>query len=265
MKRRIGLAALTVLELSPAEQIAVAAEGGYNFVGLRLIRATEEEQPHPWHEAGFVGEIARRLSDCGLEALDVEIFRLEPSVDIRTFEPLMAAAARLGAKQMLVVCADPDEPRLVESFGRLCDLGAAYGLSGNIEPLPWLDVPNVAKAKRVLDAADRDNSGLLIDALHFDRGQNRLDELEDLPRSRLNYMQLCDAPAQRPAGMDETRRQARSARLFPGEGGLDLHGLLRALPADLPIGLEIPHATPMSAAERSKRALRFTRALLDRV
>jgi len=263
MKRPTGLAALTVLELSPAEQISVAAEAGYDFLGLRLIRATAEEQLYPWHEERFVGEIARRLADCGLEALDVEIFRLEPSVDIRKFEPLMSAAARLGAKHMLVVCADSDEARLAESFGKLCDLAAPYGLTGNIEPMPWLDVPNVAKAKRVLDAAGRANSGVLIDAFHFDRGLNTLDQLKDLPRNRLHYMQLCDAPAERPSGMEETRLQARTARLFPGEGGLDLRGLLRALPADLPIGLEIPHAKPMSAAERASRALQLTRALLD--
>lgn len=264
MKRRIGLAALTVLELPPAQQISVAAETGYDFVGLRLIRATEEEQAYPWHQERFVGEIARRLSDCGLEALDVEIFRLEPSVDIRKFEPFMSAAAHLGAKQILVACADPDEARLADSFAKLCDLAIAYGLTANIEPMPWLEVPDVAKAKHVLDAAGRANSGVLIDALHFDRGLNTLDDLKDLPRGRLHYMQLCDAPAQRPSGMDETRRQARSARLFPGEGGLDLRGLLRALPADLPIGLEIPHATPMSSAERAKRALQRTRALLDK-
>jgi len=261
--RPIGLAALTVLELSPAEQICVAAGAGYDFVGLRLIRATAEEPLCPWHEERFVAEIARRLSDCGMKALDVEIFRLEPSVDIREFEPFMAAAAHLGAKQMLVVCADSDEVRLTESFGKLCDLAAPYGLTGNIEPMPWLAVHNVAKAKRVLDAAGRANSGVLIDALHFDRGLNTLNQLRDLPRSRLHYMQLCDAPAQRPSGMDEARRQARAARLFPGEGGLDLRGLLLALPADLPIGLEIPHAMPMSAAERAKRAFQLTRALLE--
>ena len=34
--------------------------------------------------------------------------------------------------------------------------------------------------------------------------------------------------------------EARFERLFPGEGALDLRGLLRALPRDLPLSLEIP-------------------------
>jgi len=37
----------------------------------------------------------------------------------------------------------------------------------------------------------------------------------------------------------------------------------RPIGADLPISLEIPHAMPMSAPERAKRAVQMTRALLD--
>lgn len=259
MQRRIGLAALTVLELPPAEQIAVAAEAGYDFVGLRLIPATPEETVHPWHEPGFAGGIGRCLADCGITVLDVEIFRLDPAVDIAAFEPFTAAAARLGAKQMLVACADPEESRLVENFSRLCDLAAGYGLSANIEPMPWQAVNTVAQAKRVLDASAKSNAGLLVDAIHFFRCRNAL---ADLSRTRLNYMQLCDAPAAIPADMNEILRQARTDRLMPGEGGLDLRGLLRALPPDLPIGLETPYARPMPALERARLALAATHKLL---
>jgi sugar phosphate isomerase/epimerase len=262
VKRRIGLAALTVLELPPAEQIAVAADAGYDFVGLRLIPATAQETVHPWRESAFVGEIGRRLADRGITALDVEVFRLDPAVDIDAFEPYVAAAAKLGAKQMLVAGADADERRLADNFGRLCDLAGGYGLSANIEPMPWLHVDTVAQAKRVVDASAKSNAGLLVDAIHFYRVKNSLGELS---RAKLHYMQLCDAPAAIPADMNEILRQARFDRLMPGEGGLDLRGLLRALPADLPIGLEIPYARPMPALERASRALAATRKLLAQV
>lgn len=259
MHRRIGLAALTVLELPPAEQIAVAAEAGYDFVGLRLIPATPEETVHPWHASGFVGGIGRCLADCGIPVLDVEIFRLDPAVDIAAFEPFIAAGALLGAKQMLVAGADPEEMRLLENFGRLCDLAAGYGLSANIEPMPWQAVNTVAQAKRIVEASARNNAGVLVDAIHFFRGANAL---ADLPHVKVNYLQLCDAPAAMPADMKEILRQARTDRLMPGEGGLDLRGLLRALTPDLPIGLEIPYARPMPALARAKRALAATQALL---
>ncbi|XEY15386.1 hypothetical protein ABMY26_03875 [Azospirillum sp. HJ39] len=54
-------------------------------------------------------------------------------------------------------------------------------------------------------------------------------------------------------------------RLFPGEGGIDLIGLLRALPPGLPLALEIPTATlarTMDAPARVARAAAATRRLL---
>jgi sugar phosphate isomerase/epimerase len=64
--------------------------------------------------------------------------------------------------------------------------------------------------------------------------------------------------------MQEIIRQARGDRLFPGEGGLDLRGLLRAMPPDLPISVEVPYARPMAPLERAKRALSATREVLAR-
>lgn len=75
-------------------------------------------------------------------------------------------------------------------------------------------------------------------------------------------MQFCDAHPGRPADMQEMIRQARGDRLFPGEGALDLRGLMAALPGDLPISLEIPLATPMPPNERARRALHATKAFL---
>ena len=48
----------------------------------------------------------------------------------------------------------------------------------------------------------------------------------------MRYVQFCDAHAGRPADMQEIIRQARGDRLLPGEGALDLRGLLHAPPAE---------------------------------
>jgi len=251
----IGLAALTVLELPAAEQVSVAAQAGYTHVGLRLIPVAGQTLP-PFD----VDEIERRLADTGIRVLDLEVFRLSADTKVADFEPALATAARLGASELLVHGADPDEARLVENFGRLCDLAARYRLAANVEPMPWVEVSNVSKTKRVLDQAARKNSALLVDAIHFFREENKLEQLQGI---RLNYMQLCDARPERPADMQEIIRQARADRLFPGEGGLDLQGLMRALPRELPISVEIPYAKPMAPLERATRALAATRELLQ--
>lgn len=252
--RQLGLAALTCLELTPSDLVSTAAEAGYDYVGLRLIPVANQVL------APFdVRDIERRLRDTGVRVLDVEVFRLAPDTVVGDFERHVASASRLAAKELLVHGADPDEGRLVENFGRLCDLAARYRLNVSLEPMPWVEISNVRKAKRLLAAAGRANAALLVDAIHFFREDNRFDELEGV---RANYAQLCDAHPGRPAEPRELMRQARSDRLFPGEGALDLQGLLAALPSGLPLSLEVPVAQPLPPMERARRALAATRRLL---
>lgn len=259
MKRLIGLAALTVLELPPPELISTAAAAGYDCVGLRLIPVAGQKLQHPF----VLSEVEDRLAGTGVRVLDVEVFRLTPETSVSDFEPAIATAARLKATQLLVHGADADEARLTETFARLCDLAGRYGLAANLEPMPWVEVSNLAKAMRILEGAARPNGGLLVDAIHLDRAGDSLAELESIPKKYLRYLQLCDARPERPSEMQEIIRQARGDRLFPGEGGLDLKGLLNALPPDLPISLEIPSAKPMPALERARQALAATRRILQ--
>jgi len=260
VKRYIGLAHLTALELAPAELIATAAQAGYDGVGLRLIPVVGQALPHaPLDLPG----IERAAAETGLRIYDIEVFRLEPQTQVADFEPMLAISQRLGATELLVHGADPDVSRLTDTFGALCDLAARYRLAANLEPMPWVDVSNVATALRIIQGAARPNGTLLVDAIHFFRGGDTLAALAEVPRSMLRYAQFCDARAEVPTDMQEMIRQARGDRLFPGEGGLDLRGLLRALPADLPLSLEIPCAKPMPALERARRALAATKAVLD--
>jgi sugar phosphate isomerase/epimerase len=171
----------------------------------------------------------------------------------------------LGAQHVLVAGNDPDEARLAEHFAALCDLGAPLRLTLNVEPMPWTEVKNVAQGLRLITMAARPNAGLLIDPIHFDRGGNVPADIAAIPRECLLYMQLCDAPAKRPRDPATLLHQARAERLMPGDGGLDLAGILRALPSTLPLALEVPMATlakTMAAVERATRIRTKTEALL---
>lgn len=255
MKRAIGLAALTVLELPHEEQVSVAAGAGYTAVGLRLVPVAGQ----PYEHRLDVSAIERRLADTGIKVLDVEVFRLTADTRVAGYEAAMAMAARLQATELLVHGADADERRLIDSFGALCELAAKYRLNANLEPMPWVDVADVSKALRILEGAGRPNSGLLVDAIHLFRAGDDPAQLTKVPKRYFRYAQFCDAPAERPSDMREIIRQARSDRLMPGEGGLDLAGTLAALPAALPLSLEIPYARPLSPLERARRALAATK------
>ena len=84
MKRRIGLAALTCIELAPHDLVTVAAQAGYDCAGLRLIPVAGQTLP-----AFDLRETERRLADTGLRVLDVEVFRVDASTRVADFEPVL--------------------------------------------------------------------------------------------------------------------------------------------------------------------------------
>jgi sugar phosphate isomerase/epimerase len=267
--RQLSLGALTVMELAPDQMVTCAAEAGYDCVGLRLLPATTAEPT--WPSVGdtpLVREIERRLRDTGVRMLDIEIFRLMPESDVQTFLPALETGARLGATQALVAGNDPDPTRLADRFAALCDLGAPLGLSMNVEPMPWTEVKNIAQGLRLLANAGRHNAGLLVDPIHFDRGGNVPSDIAAIPRARLRYMQICDAPAEHPHDTETLMFHARNERLMPGDGALDLIGILRAMPSDIPIAVEVPMRTlahTVGAVERAKQIRVKTEALLARL
>lgn len=260
MTRQIGLAALTVLECPHDAQVRIAAQAGYSHVGLRLVPVSGQ----PYHHPLDIPLLEACLRETGVKVLDVEVFRLTPETKVADWESVLAVSQRLGASDILVHGADPQENRLVETFGRLCELAGRYKLRANLEPMPWVDVSNIAAALRILRAAGKANGGLLVDAIHFSRARDSLADLKNVPREYLHYAQLCDARPEIPDDMQEIIRQARGDRLFPGEGGVDLRGLLGALPPKLPLSLEIPSAQTLAPLERARRALEATMAILGR-
>jgi sugar phosphate isomerase/epimerase len=258
-ERTIGLAALTVLELSPPDMVDCAAAAGFDCVGLRLLPATPNEPQHDIvGDTPLVRETARRLAANGMPVLDVEIFRLKPGTNVADFRAALETAARFGAREALVAGQDADFARLVDTFGRFCDLAREYGIATALEPMPWCEVDDVDAGVRVLEAAGRPDAGLVLDAIHVDRAGTTPQRLRALQPRHIRYVQLCDAPAARPGDLDTLLHQAREARLMPGDGGLDLRGMLRALPGDAPISLEIP----MKALSLTTPAVPRTRAML---
>jgi sugar phosphate isomerase/epimerase len=254
--RPIALAALTVLELGRAR-----------LLRLRVLPATPEEPQHPMAgDTPMVRETRRRLGDNGVRVLDIEVFRLKPDTDVAAYRATLETGARLGASEALVAGNDPDEARLTDRFAQFCGLAAEYGIGANLEPMPWTDVRDFAQGVRIVERAGCANAGVLIDAIHFDRGGSAASEIASVSATRLRYVQLCDAPAERPRDPATLLHQARAERLMPGDGGLDLRGILRAVPRDRPLSLEIPMHTlarTLPAAERARRMLAKTHRLLE--
>jgi sugar phosphate isomerase/epimerase len=212
-----------------------------------------------------VTEVARRLAATGVAVLDIEILRLRPDTQLADYLPVLETGARLGARHVLAAGNDADRSRLTERFAALCELAAPLGLTVDLEPMPWTDVRDLQQGASVVAAAGQPNGGLLIDPIHLDRGGNVPADIGAVPTAFLHYAQLCDAPAARPNDRETLLLQARAERLMPGDGGLDLRGIVGALPAGLPLSLEVPMqqlARSVGAVERARRIREKAETLL---
>lgn len=267
IQRPIGLAALSVLDVSPANQVTVAYEAGYTHVGLRLIPATPTETVHNViGDTPMVREVEKRLKETGIKCGDIEFPRMKPDTRVINLKPFLETGQRFGAQHVLVAGNDPDFNRFSDNFGQLCELAFLYGLSCSIEPMPWTDCKSLKDANRLLRAVNRPNAGVCIDPIHFDRNGDTYDDIADLPEGSLKYMQFCDATAERPRDVEGLLYQARNHRLTPGTGGLDLVGLLRHMPRNILISIECCNDQlnlNNSPIQRAKMYIEATKKILE--
>ncbi|MGQ5262031.1 TIM barrel protein [Micromonospora sp. ZYX-F-536] len=264
-----SLAHLTALSLSPPELVEAASEAGYRYVGLRLTRVTPQEPHYPLAtDPALMRTTKVRLAATGIDVLDIELARIGPHEDPRDFERFLEAGAELGARHVITQLPDPDGARKIDRFAQLCELARPLGLTIDLEFPSWTETPDLSEATRVLRAAGQPNAGILIDLLHFARSGSSLADLRELPADWLHFAHVCDAAANVPATVDGLIYTARFERLFPGEGGIDVRGILAALPPGIPYALEIPRATlvaQVGAKEHARMSISAARRHLDHV
>ena len=142
---RIGLAALSVLELTPPEMVSCASDAGFDSIGLRLIPATAEEVQHAM--VGDTPLVRETRVESPTPACACSTSRSSGSSPTResTTTGLPSKPAHASARrEALVAGNDPDEARLTERFAAFCELAAQFGIAGNLEPMPWTDVRTFA-------------------------------------------------------------------------------------------------------------------------
>lgn len=234
---------MLTLQLSavPPELVTIAAQAGYDYVSIRMTPVTDNEEHYQLvTDRNLMRETKARLADTEISVLDVELIRLDPATEPESYLKFLEAGAELGAQAVIAQLPDPDRERATERFARLCDLAAPFSLTINLEFPSWTETPDLQSAVDVLKTVDRDNAGLLVDTLHFDRSCSKIDLLRGLPKKWFNFVHLCDAPAKHPDNVEGVIHTARADRLFPGEGGINISQILNEIPA-VPFSLEIPN------------------------
>lgn len=260
------MAFLTTPKLSPPDAVTVAASTGYDWVGLRLKPPPRGYGPPFLDEPAVIAETRKRLKDTGMKVYDVDIVRLDADFSVEKYAKFLEVCGELGAKATLVAGDDADETRMIDNYAAYCDAAAPYGITADLEFMPWTKASNVKKAHRIVSLADKANGGVLVDAIHFARCDATLADLETLPRQMLHYAQICDCPAEVPTTLEGLLFTARVERMLAGEGGVDLTSIFTRLPDDIVICVEIPsesRTARMGAEAWAKLCLDTSKAFMD--
>lgn len=259
----LGLAHLTALELPPPGLAREAARAGFASIGLRVHPAMAGGVAYPIRTgSGEQRELRAILASEGVRLNEIEFIQLTPGLDIASFAPLFEAGADLGARAVTVSGDDADSKHLAASFAALCDLAGEFGLRVDLEFMRWRVVGTLAQAEAIVRQAGRPNGAVLVDALHLSRSGGVPGDLATLPPDFLRAAQLCDAAPAWPANDEDAIAEAREGRLPPGGGSLPLAALVRALPADATLSVELP-MRGLDARSRVTIAYAATRRLLD--
>jgi sugar phosphate isomerase/epimerase len=262
--RRISLAYLTVNGVSLPEQVSVAAETGYQSVGLRLL-GSRPPKHDDWQNEPLLKETEQRLADTGVSVLDCEIFWMRPETRVADYRGLFETIQRFGAHLLLVLSVDPDLERNFDNFAQLCELGRSHDVKPCLE---FSKITPIATLQQAVDIARRTaapNARVLVDALHLNRSGGTPAEVAATDAALFEYAQLCDAPAAMPDA--EHMRLEPGDRLLPGQGGLPLVDLVRAFSPDLPIAIEAPvkQMEFLPATERAWMAMEGMKSVLEKV
>jgi sugar phosphate isomerase/epimerase len=250
---------LTVIGCAPPEMVYIAARAGYDYISPRLIYMGLPGEPNYAlaENPEMLKQTKRALAETGLKVHDIELARIHDDMHPTKYLPAMEVAAELGARAVLSSIWTPQREYAIEKFGQVCDLAKQFGMSVDLEYVPIASVNTLAGAVDVLRTVKRENAGLMIDAHHFHRALDKPEDLDGLPREWFHFAHLCDAPAEIPTDRAEMTRILREARLYVGEGGIDIASILNRLPK-MVYSIELPHnarAKEFGYAEHAFRCL----------
>jgi sugar phosphate isomerase/epimerase len=264
-QRHLSLGYLTVMDVSPAETVSVAAATGYDGISLAIGSSflparmrMDRTLQSVIEDADLRRDTVRRARDTGVSLDQMEGFILHPEVDLARWRMALDLTAEMGIPQIAAFDADFDRTRASDNLAALCEMAAERGLGVCLEFHPKSPTNSVAETARLIETGKYRGLKILVDALHLARGGGTPADVAKVPQALLDCAQMSDGPL-----VSESAKayalEAMFNRQAPGEGELPLVDLIRAMPADGVLYLEVPqcHARDrgVSAAARAQRAI----------
>jgi sugar phosphate isomerase/epimerase len=268
---RLGIETISAFGLPPIEYVNLAADFGCAHISLGL--SPIDINPHGYARYSLKDDAALRrdlkaaLNGRGVSVSLAEGLTVRPGIDARDRAAEFDVFAELGAKRINTVSLDPDMNRTIEQFAITVEMAAERGMESTTEFAPGLTVANLPTALDVIRQVARPDFRLLIDTMHFIRSGSKPADLGALDLDLIGYVQLCDAPmvSKFPTYMQE----AMTERLVPGQGELPLLEILRMVPRDRVVSLEVPLLSQAKAGlgphERLRPAVTAAKELLSKL
>ncbi|QPB22205.1 TIM barrel protein [Rhizobium sp. 007] len=258
----LGVAHFSAIDVEPAKFVSLAAAAGFSSVGLRLHPAFPGA---PYYELPAGSDAARdvkaRLDGEGISLYDIEFVVIGPDFDAAALTSMLEAASALGARRLSVCGDDPDRERLVGNFAALCDLAATFGMGVDLENMGWRTVASFHDSLSIVQESNRNNAGVLVDALHFFRNGGNAEDVSTAPEGMIRSIQLCDARGRAPPTSEQMVSEARTGRFAPGLGDLPITSLMQVLPAGASVSVEVPIRFNRAPEEHLRHLNDATRAL----
>lgn len=248
----ISLAGLTLPALSPSLLVEVAADTGFDAVGVNLMQVWRTVAGDPRWFAAEVENLSSILQTRRLK-LTHGGHLLLGGLDKKAAEYILAAMHQLDVQHLVLVVAPQAAPADVEA-----DLAFVHARAKQVPMLvefaPYTGLKGLSDAMLFVEQHSFVQLALVVDVLHLVRS-NSVASLSSGQEWPVGLIQMCDAPLQSP-GQDGLQMEARGNRLDVGEGELPLAEIFAKLPNNVPIEIEAPclalrNLAPRARAQRS--------------
>lgn len=271
MTRSLVVHQLNAVGVSHVDFIKISAAVGvplvtiFTFDGATVLPQSNTGLNYPTAlSPGQKREVAAALADNGVAIDGVEFFPLTDDVDLNRYVPALDLSAELGAKRVSSHIFIRDDKLVVDKLGALCDLAAARGMSVSSEFCSMTaGNPSLPRGAWLVDQVRRSNFGLGVDTLHVVRSGATPADIAKLDAHYFGIAQINDAH-----GLQISSNYISDVhnREVPGRGDLPLRAILSAVPASLPIEIEVPaahrRAAGVTAAEHVRDVVEGTRAIV---
>ena len=211
----------------------VQALGKAGFTGMGIWHADLEHALKSY----TLAEMSQILADNGIRHVELE-FLLDWFVDgeekrqsdvRRTL--LLDASAALGAHHVKVgdfFHKKTPMPKLIDSFGALCEEAARFDAVIGFELMPFAMIDTLEESLAMVEGVDAPNGGIILDLWHVVKLGIPYAQAAAIPPCFLVSVEINDGYLVRPQGMD-FGTETTEHRNFPGDGEFDVRGFVEAI------------------------------------